>query len=349
MEILVKTPLGLERIAAERIRELGEGCIVTARPHGYDGLVVVEKCSDKYGLARLIESEVLEAEKVIVIEELAPARVDAISEAAARIAERKISQDECFAVRTVRRGRHEFTSVDVNVSAGALITARVGAPVNLDYPDKIVQIEIVQDIAGIGILDGKAEWRKMDKDKKSSLPFFSRVSVVQMPYLGPREGARQIGSRIGRAVQAYEVEELVIAPNKAVDADELAVFIQGIGEGIESRYQVQRRSYTRPARKVKVLVQDLYQLVRERSGEPIIVFEPEGVEIRLAVARLREIFSQSGRVNFLFGSREGIPKGIYRRADLVIDLAPEITLPTELAAPAALVEVYTALSMEEHE
>jgi len=349
MEIIVKTPLGLEKIAAERIRELEEGCVVTVRPRGYEGLVIVEKCSDKYQLAGLIEDEVLEAEKVIIIEEVVPARIDAISEAAARIAEQKISQDESFAVRTVRRGKHEFTSIDVNTRAGALIAARVGAPVDLDYPDKIVQIEIVQETAGIGILDGRVEWRKMDRDKKSSLPFFSRVSVVQMPYLGPHEGVRQIGSRIGRAVQAYEVEELVIAPSKAVDAGELTVFIQGIEEGIESRYQVQRRSYSRPARRVKVLVQDLYQLVRERSGEPIIVFEPEGVEIRRATSKLREIFSQRGKVNFLFGSRDGIPKGIYRKADLVIDLAPEITLPTELAAPAALVEVYTALSMEGYE
>ncbi|MEM2803110.1 MAG: SPOUT family RNA methylase, partial [Nitrososphaerota archaeon] len=105
-------------------------------------------------------------------------------------------------------------------------------------------------------------------------------------------------------------------------------------------------SYSRSARRVKVLVQDLYQLVRERSGESLIVFEPEGVEIRRAVNKLRDIFSRGGRVNLLFGSREGIPKGIYRRADLVIDLAPEITLPTELAAPAALAEIYTVLSME---
>jgi tRNA acetyltransferase TAN1 len=349
MEILVKTPLGLEKIAAERIKELEEGCVVTAKPKGYEGLVLVEKCSDKYRLASIIEKEVLEAEKVIVMEEVVPARIEAISEAAARVAEQKISQDESFAVRTVRRGKHEFTSIDVNTSAGALIAARLGAAVNLDYPDKIVQVEIIQETAGIGILDGRAEWRKMDRDKRSSLPIFGRVSIVQMPYLGPHEGARQIGSRIGRTIQAYEVMELVVAPSTAVDADELVVFIQGVEEGIESRYQVQRRSYSRPARRVKVLVQDLYQLVRERSGEPIIVFEPEGVEIRRAASRLREIFSRGSRVNLLFGSREGIPKGIYRRADLVIDLAPEITLPTELAAPAALAEIYTALSMEGYE
>ncbi|MEM3588743.1 MAG: SPOUT family RNA methylase [Nitrososphaerota archaeon] len=346
MEILVKTPLGLEKIAAERIRELEAGVEVVARPHGYEGLVLIEKCGDKYRLARLIEDEVLEAERVIAFEEVVPARIEAIIDAAVRVAEGRVSRDESFAVRTVRRGRHEFTSVDVNAKVGARIAASIGAAVNLDYPDKIVQVEILQDRAGISILDGRAEWRKMDRDKRSSLPFFSRVSIVQMPYLGPPEGARQIGGRIGRAVQAYEVDELVIAPNKAVDASELVVFLQGIEEGIESRYQVQKRSYSRTARRVKVLVQDLYQLVRERSGESLIVFEPEGVEIRRAVNKLRDIFSRGGRVNLLFGSREGIPKGIYRRADLVIDLAPEITLPTELAAPAALAEIYTVLSME---
>lgn len=345
MELLVKTPLGLEKIAAERIKELEESVEVSVKPHGYDGLVIVEKCSDKYGLARRIENEVLEAEKVMLIEEVVPSVMEKIAEAAARIAEQKILRDESFAVRTVRRGRHDYSSIDVNVKVGAAIAKRIEAPVNLDCPDKIVQIEIIQDRAGICILDGKSEWRKMGREKKSSLPFFERVSIIQMPYLGPLVGTRQIGSRIGRAVQAYEVEELVIAPNRAVDASELAAFIQGVEEGIDSRYQVQRRSYARSVKRVRMLVQDLYQLVRQRSGEPMIVFEPEGIEIRRAVDRLREVFARGGRVNFLFGSREGIPKGVFRRADLVLDLAPEVTLPTELAAPVGLASIYTALSL----
>lgn len=96
---------------------------------------------------------------------------------------------------------------------------------------------------------------------------------------------------------------------------------------------------------MSVVVQDLYQLVRARRGEPIIVFEPEGVELSKTTQRLAELYSSARRINLLFGAREGIPKGVYRAADLVIDLAPAMTLPTELAAPTALLATYTAYRM----
>ncbi|MCD6235757.1 MAG: SPOUT family RNA methylase, partial [Thaumarchaeota archaeon] len=54
-------------------------------------------------------------------------------------------------------------------------------------------------------------------------------------------------------------------------------------------------------------------------------------------------------VSILIGSREGIPKGVYRAADLVLDIAPGITLSTELAAPSALAAIYTALNMSSEE
>lgn len=185
--------------------------------------------------------------------------------------------------------------------------------------------------------------------KNSSLDFFNKISVVQMPYLGSLEGAREIGARIGRAVQAYEVNELIISPNKIVNAYELSRFIDGVIEGVESRFKVQCKSYGRRVERVRVYLHDVYQLIRDRKGEPIIVFEPEGIRLREAIAELREIFKKAKRVNYLFGSREGIPKGVYRVADIVIDLAPSITLPTELAAPTALAATYTVMTMIEQD
>ena len=345
MEIIVKTPLGLEKVVASRITELEEGVILTVKPNGFEGLVVVEKSRDGKTLARRIEEEIPEAEKVIVVEETVKSELDEIAEAASRLASEKIQSPESFAVRTVRRGKHSFTSVDVNIKTGAEIVKRTGSPVNLEHPNKIVQVEIIQDRAGIAVLDGHAEWRKMSREKLPSHRLFRKISVIQMPYLGSAEGAREIGARIGRAAQAYEVRELVISPNKPVDAFELATFIKGVEEGIESRYNIQRKSYSRKVERIRVIVQDLYQLVRERRNEPIIVFEPEGKQIREAADKLDEIFRSSKRINFLLGSREGIPKGIYRIADIVIDLASDITLPTELAAPAALTAVYTVLNL----
>ncbi|MEM0274874.1 MAG: SPOUT family RNA methylase [Nitrososphaerota archaeon] len=279
---------------------------------------------------------------LILVEAEASGDIKSIVEAVRKIIRDRISPEESFAVRTVRRGKHDFTSIDVNVVVGAVVKQEVGARVDLENPDKIIQIEIINDKAGIAITDG-FRWKKMSGRKKPSIRFFNKISIVQMPYLGSLEGAREIGARIGRAVQAYEVNELVIAPSKPVDAEELARFIEGVLEGVESRYVIQKKSYARDVRKVRVLVQDLYQLVRDRRGEPIIVFEPEGVQLRECREKLRELFIKSKRVNFLLGSREGIPKGVYRIADMVVDLAPGITLPTELAAPVALASVYITL------
>lgn len=345
MELVVKTPLGLERVAAARILELEPKASLSVKPHGLEGLIVVESCPDRGALMERILGEVPEVERVIPVEVEVRAELDEIAEAARKLAMEKISGNESFAVRTVRRGRHGFKSIDVNIKVGAIVQEATGAAVDLDNPDKILQVEVVFGRAGLAVLDGASEWRKMGPGKRSSTRFFRRVSVVQMPYLGSIEGAREMGARIGRAVQAYEVMELVVAPNKRVDGFELLAFLDGVREGIESRLRIQLRSYGRGVGRVKVLVQDLYQLVRERRGEPMVVFEPEGLQLRDAAPKLREILSEGGRVSFLFGSREGIPKGVYRMADLVVDLAPGITLPTELAAPSALTAVYTALNM----
>jgi len=345
LQLIVKTPLDLEEVAASRIIELDPEARIVARPEGLKGLVVVEECGDAEALRERILKEVPEAESVIIVEEVVEARLDRIVEAAVRLARRRITDDESFAVRTTRRGRHDFTSVDVNVRAGAAIQAETGARVDLENPDAIVYVEIIFDRAGISVVKGEREWRKMTPEKRPSFKFFNKLSIAQMPYLGSIEGAREIGRRIGRAVQAYEVRELVITPNKPVNAFELEAFISGLKEGIESRYEVQRKTYARKVNRVKVLVQDLYQLVRGRRNEPLIVLEPEGLQMRDALPRLRQLFSEANRVTLLIGSREGVPKGIYRLAGLVLDLAPGITLSTELAAPSALAAIYTALNI----
>ena len=199
-------------------------------------------------------------------------------------------------------------------------------------------------MAAIGVLDGSRVWRKMTPEKRNIREYFSKASIVQMPYLGPKGAVQSMGTRIGRAVQMFEVGELVIGMVGSIDADVLDPFIRGILEGIESRYRIQRRTYSHKPRRVKVRVQDLYQLVRDRRGEPKIVFEPEGEPFPKVSGRLAEYFiSDEKRVNMFFGSREGIPKGVFRFADLIIDLCPGITLSTEYAASSALIGLAFAL------
>ncbi|BES82632.1 SPOUT family RNA methylase [Pyrodictium abyssi] len=337
--LLVKTVLGMERVAASYIAEIDPGARIEPLPRGFKGLVLVEASRDKYEVAREIEAKVPEAEKVIVAEACTEAEPAKIAEAAAALAPEFISSNETFAVRTVRRGRHNFTSIDVNVVVGDAVRRATGAQVNLRYPDKVVAVEIIQDLALIAFYPGSREWRKMRPGKYPLYKLFRRFSIAQMPYLGPLDACRTMGVRIGREVQNFEVGELVVSPIGLVDARQLSVFLEGVFEGIESRYQIQRKSYGRDVRQVPVYVQDLYQLVRGRYNEPIIVFEPEGDPASRRAKDILEIVKRSRRVTLLFGSREGIPEGIYRFADLVLDIAPGITLSTEYAAASALIAI----------
>ena len=345
-DLIVKTPIGLERIAASRIEDLGLEGEVHSRPSGYPGIVTVtlRREDDKTHIAERIEREVPEAERVLVSRMSTAATIEEITDAAVKVASGAIRDGDSFAVRTVRRGRHPYTSVDVNRTVGSAVLESTGASVNLDHPDKILWVEIIDDQAAIGIIDGSEVWRKMKPGKWEVRTFLSKASVIQMPYLGDERSARSMGSRIGRAVQMFEVGEFVIATMGVCDARRLAWFMDGVFEGIDSRYRIQCRTYAHRPRRVEVLVQDVYQLVRDRRAEPKIIFEPEGEVFPKVSSKIADLFLKADRrINLLFGSREGIPKGLFRFADLIVDLCPGITLSTEYAASSALIGISFAL------
>lgn len=339
--ILVKTSLGMENVVASRIEDLG--LRASPSPRGFKGLVLVYACRSPEEDARIIRERVVEADRVLVISRVARATLEDMAREAAEASRGVIGGGECFAVRTTRRGRHNFTSIDVNVVVGDAVRKATGSCVNLDYPDVVVAVEIIGSEALISLYPGRAEWRKMRPGKASLTRLFRRVAVVQMPYLGPLDACRNMGVRIGREVQNFEVGELVVAPSGLADARQVSEFLLGVFEGIESRYQVQVRSYHRPVRRVPVYLQDIHQLVRSRSKEPIIVMEPEGEHVARVADDLWGLFKRGRRVNVLVGAREGIPLGVYSHADLVIDLAPGITISTDYAAASALIAIATVL------
>jgi len=343
-DILVKTPKGLENIAASRIEELGDFKAIP-RPYGLLGLVLVvcPKGLPKEEATRLIMREVLEAEKVLPIYAITKADLEFITKACSELAKDKISSNETFAVRTTRRGKHSFSSIDVNIKVGKIVEDVTRATVDLEVPDKIVWVEILGDIAAISITDRTLDMKKLWPGKPYALPMFRKISVIQMPYLGSPEVSREIGRRIGRSVQTFEVKELVIGLNKTIDAHVLRAFIEGVEEGIESRYEIQKRSYGRDVHKVPVYVDNLYQIVRDRRKEPIIATSTKGVPLTQVKESLASLFTSSKRINILIGAREGLPTGILRNATLVIDLAPGITLPTDHAATSALIGIITVL------
>ncbi len=341
--ILVKTGLGMENLVSARILEEAPWLKPVPSPRGFRGLVLVYNCKDREGDASLISERVVEADRIIKIDSVTRADLQEMAKTASELAQNAIASDECFAVRTTRRGTHGFTSIQVNVVVGDAVRRATGACVNLDMPDKIVLVEILGDEAFISIYPGSFEWKKMRPGKNPVVKLFRKISVAQMPYLGPLEACKNMGIRIGREVQNFEVKELVVAPVGAVEALQLAEFLRGVFEGIESRFEIQRRSYHRRPWKVPVYVQDLHQLVRSRWREPIIVMEPEGEHISKVAGDLWRMFRSSRRINILVGAREGIPLGIYRHADLVVDIAPGVTLSTDYAAAGALIAIATVL------
>ena len=137
IDILIKTRLGFERIVASRVKELEPGIKVVPAPLSFLGLITISNSRDKYHLAQLIKEHVLEAEKVIIVEKTTKADPYIIAKEAAKLASSKITPNETFAVRTTRRGKHNFTSIDVNIVVGDAVRRETNATVNLKYPDKI--------------------------------------------------------------------------------------------------------------------------------------------------------------------------------------------------------------------
>lgn len=345
VNIVLTCRIGMEKVVASYIQELDSQVKVYPSPYGFLGLVLVAS-SDPVNLYNTIKKGVPEVEKVYLVEEVCKADLSSLVECAKKFVP-KIRKDESFAVSTVRRGQHNFRSIDVNIAVGAIIKQETDARVDLENPDKVLVIQIVQDYAYLSLIDRSEIHRKMRPGKYPMYKLFRRFIVAHEPYLGPPDASYTLGTRIGREVQIFEIDALYVTPIGSVEAQPLFHFLRGLFEGIESRYDVQRRSYGRDVHKVKVYIQELYQFIRAHLGEPMIVFEPEGEPITKVSEELAKFVLDNIRKNkkiiLLVGSREGIPVGIFRFANFVLDVAPGIVISTEYALASALIAMSTIL------
>jgi len=344
-DLVVTCRLGMERVVASYISELDPAAVVVPAPHGFSGLVLVAKASDKLKLLEEVKAKVPEVERVYLVEAVCKASPEEIAERARSFAPR-IEEGESFAVSTVRRGSHGFRSLDVNVAAGAALKEATGARVDLDNPDKVLVVQIVQDWAYLSLVPGSEFPKKMGPSKYPMYKLFSRFTVAHEPYLGPPDAAYVMGTRVGREVQVFEVGKLYVAPIGPVEAQPLYRFLRGLFEGVRSRYELQKKSYGREVHRTQIYVQDMYQFVRSRMGEPLIVFEPEGEPVSRIADELAEFIVENAlkkrkEVNLMVGAREGVPTGIFRNADFVVDVAPGIVISTEYALSSALVALAT--------
>ncbi len=339
--IIAKTKKGLEFIVKSILEEKNIKC--EAKPSGYLGVLFI--FSDN--LEEVLK--IPEVENAYIVNKIVEADLDEIEKACRELA-KELKKEETFAVETVRRGRHGFTSIDVNIRCGKAVQEESGCEVNLVNPDKVFRIEIFNEKAFI-ILTDKGRRKKITPDKKISLEFFKKVNFVQLAYWGSLQGCYEMGLRIGRAAQAFEINRLYISLSDEINGKELKRFLDGVFEGIEARAEIQKKTYSRKVKTVDVYVDNMYQLIRKINPKKnlIIITDPTGDQLSKIKEKIRRDLYRYKRIYIFAGSREGVPKGLFRFAHYVIDLSPGITFATEHTIPASLIALYTILSEKDEE
>jgi len=88
--------------------------------------------------------------------------------------------------------------------------------------------------------------------------------------------------------------------------------------------------------------------VRSWLGKPLIIFEPEGEPVskvggELADFIIEKVFREKKELGVMVGAREGIPSGLFRYADFVLDVAPGVVISTDLALTSGLIAIGTAV------
>ncbi len=344
--IIITTQLDKEKIAEAIIEELLPEAKIKTMPGGYKGLILLHHPDPEKAIEVILKENPF-VEKAFEIKTCSEAKIDDIAEQAIKSIKDILDEKTSFAVRTIRRGKHDFTSIDVNISVGSKIQEKTRSPVDLENPDYIVLINIINNEAYISVFNGKMLLRKSSPEKKPLHNYFKNIILAQEPYTGPSDATRKLGERIGRAIQTYELGEYIISLTEPTDALSIKNFIQGLINGIESRHEIQLKSYGRKPYKTKIRIYDMHNLIRLYHEHPIIIVEPEGKPVNKVKDELKKLLQAEKKPVFIMGSRKGVPTGLYRYADLIIDIAPGITLATEIAVTSLLSIIGYVLEEEE--
>ncbi|MCD6089620.1 methyltransferase domain-containing protein [Candidatus Bathyarchaeota archaeon] len=149
---LVTVPAGFESEAKEEIRGLAPNACV--RNLFFKGNLLVE-CPRSVDLSSIAETnETVYVGKIFPIDKVV--KISKSRESIAYIHDEivqldKLRKGERFVVRCRRRGKHEFTSQDVERELGSMLEKSCGALADLRNPQKIVTVQIFQNKALIGV------------------------------------------------------------------------------------------------------------------------------------------------------------------------------------------------------
>jgi tRNA acetyltransferase TAN1 len=155
MKVILKTDIGIERIVLSRLKDLDIPCSLP--PDGLRGILLVDKAGPE--TAKQLDS-IPEITTILPIDAECPSNLEAIVKAGTSSAQTRLQSHESFAVRTVRRSKQAYSSMDVSIGLGAAIVEALGCPVDLDTPDQVVHVDIIEDRTYISIVEGTSQHKK---------------------------------------------------------------------------------------------------------------------------------------------------------------------------------------------
>ncbi|TFF93095.1 MAG: hypothetical protein EU543_04395 [Promethearchaeota archaeon] len=120
-------------------------------------------------------------------------RIKNISERAIELGDLIFEQDDSFALRVKRSGKHKFTSQDVAEKVGTIILdnfSHLNLKVNLSNPDKIIYIEVRNQFSYLftDIIETKWEGLPIEYKKKIGVMDIGRLSDLFAGFLLMRRG-----------------------------------------------------------------------------------------------------------------------------------------------------------------
>jgi len=143
MHLLVTCPSGFEPEAKRELEEiLGRNTVSMTY---FRGLLRVDTALQD-ALARLREEDTSYISSVVPIQGIVQAGIGELKEFF-----KDTVPKGSFSVRCKRRGSHSFSSKDVEVEIGNMVTKK-GAKVDLDRPETILWVDIIQDRAHLSVI-----------------------------------------------------------------------------------------------------------------------------------------------------------------------------------------------------
>ncbi|MEE8400720.1 MAG: THUMP domain-containing protein [Candidatus Hydrothermarchaeaceae archaeon] len=148
MHLLVTCPSGFEVEARRELEQiLGKNTVSMTY---FCGLLKVETPLED-GLEKLREVDTSFISKAVPIQRITRADINSIKEFFEKTCKNTL---QGFSVRCKRRGSHSFSSMDVEVKVGSMLTQK-GSKVDLTSPKTILWVDIIQERAHLSVLSPK--------------------------------------------------------------------------------------------------------------------------------------------------------------------------------------------------